>query len=179
MKPNFRMNHPFPSRYWIQYHNKDKIGFPAKSILDDELKLPLTESTHYISTNKHWIKQTKGDTVFLILGLTVNGKKEYYLWTKTLIRKIEEINLDGDFQYNASGEQFYLFPPQLLNKKPGFEEFFNKTGHFSIGFQNITDWKFTETLRNLSEQFKYEEETNLSFQQYINKFLKMLKERKK
>lgn len=178
MEPNFRMSYQFPNRIWIQYHNTDKIGFPAESILNDEPNLPLLESTHYISTNKHWIKQTKGDIIFLILGLTVSGKKEYYLWTKTLVKSIEDINIDGDFQYNASGDQFYIYPPQLLNDKSGFEEFFIKTGHFSIGFQNITDWKFTETLKNLGEKYKYAGDPKLSFKQYINEFLKVLNKRK-
>lgn len=155
-------------RYWVQYHNYDKIGYPAGDILEEKPDLLLSEFTHSISTKKPWIKQTKDDTIFLIVGMTVNKKKKYFLWTKTIVEKVKPMDRDGIF--DAVGKQWILEPPQLLNDKTGFVDFISKTANFSIGFQNISDWPFLNTLKKLSEDFRCQNVRKLTYREYIKNF---------
>lgn len=104
--------------------------------------------------------------------MTVNKKKKYFLWTKTVDEKVMPINSDGYF--NAVGKQWILEPPQLLNDRTGFVDFISKTANFSIGFQNISDWSFLNTLKKLGEDFRCQNVKKLTYKEYIKKFAESL-----
>ena len=106
-------------------------------------------------------------TIFLIVGRVFNKKKKYFLWTKTIVEEIYFIEED-DLIYNAIGDQFFIYPQQPLNYIKGFDEIFKKTGHFGLGFFNITKIPFAKELENLS--LKYKCDIDISYKQYIEEF---------
>lgn len=159
-------------RYWIIYHKYDELGFPAEGILDKKPNVHLSDFNHAISTKKSFLKSLKGDDVFLILGRSVNKKKLYYLWNRTTIEKVDPV--DRHDLYNGYGPQTYMDPPQLLNDKPGFEKFFTKAGHFSIGLQNITDWDFLKIIKKLFADFRCTRQSELTYKDYLTLFEKHL-----
>jgi hypothetical protein len=120
----------YGGRYWIVYHNYEQLGYPAEGVLDQKPGYHLADFFHAISTKKSYIRSIKGDDVFLILGKKVIGKTNFYLWNKTTIEKVDPI--DRNDLFHAYGPQSYLFPPQLLNDKPGFIQFRSKAGNFAL-----------------------------------------------
>jgi group I intron endonuclease len=157
---------------WIQYHNYDlEEGYPSQSILDGKKKLNLCDSHHYISTRKRSILYSQGDIIFLILGKTINKRKKYFLWTKTIVEEVDFLEKE-DLIYNAFGEQCFIDPPQVLNDITGFDEFRKFSGNFGLGFQNITEWPFVNVLNNLGKKFKCKNEDWLTYKDYILDFEK-------
>lgn len=182
LKPEYNCNILTPSNFykgnhrnkekkiWLQYHNHEaEGGYPANDILLYNNEISIFDSTHYISSRKRSILYSQGDIIFLIVGRIFNKKKFYFLWTKTLVEEIDFIEND-DLIYNAIGSQNYIYLPQLLNDKNDFNEFFRKTGHFGLGFLNITNLNFTKTLEDLAN--KYLCIKDVSFKEYINEFEK-------
>lgn len=158
-------------RFWIQYHNYDaEKGYPSQDILDDYNENKLEDSHHYISTRKRGILYSQGDTVFLILGKTINRVKNYYLWTKTIVEEVDFLE-DEDLIYNAIGEQNFIYPPHFLNDKEGFANFRKKAGNFGLGFQNISSWDFLKTLKDISEKYECTKENSLTYKQYIDEYM--------
>lgn len=130
-------------RYWVQYHNYEKMGsFPGGGC--------------GISTDKDIVLNTIGDTIFLILGVSENPK-QYLLWERFIC---DEVTDDGapPWKYNACGEGWFLVQRRgrepLLNRQPGFREYLSYAGNFSRGFHEVTDHPFLEILLRLSEQCK-------------------------
>jgi group I intron endonuclease len=157
-------------KYWIQYHNYDaEKGYPSQDSLDDNEDNLLIDSTHYISSRKRSIIYSKGDTVFLILGKTINKVKCYFLWTVTIVEEVDFLE-EEDLVYNAFGEQHFIMPPQLLNNLEGFLEFKKLTGNFGLGFQNISSWGFLETLGNLTIDNFCKKEDKITYRKYIRLF---------
>lgn len=161
-----------PRKIWMQYHNYDKLGFPASEILREAPNTPLSECDHWVSTSKPSILQSYNDVVYLILGMTINYYKHYYLWTTTVIDEVIE-KKDENGMYNAHGEQSFIYPPALLNDTPGFKAFFRKAGHFAYGFQNITNWEYAVTLENL-KLFSNYPDYKTPYKVYTNRFKKRL-----
>ncbi|NOU18011.1 MAG: GIY-YIG nuclease family protein [Bacteroidales bacterium] len=157
-------------KYWIQYHNYDaEKGYPSQGILESFENELLIDSTHYISSRKRSILYSKGDAIFLILGKTINKAKCYFLWTATIVEEVEFLE-EENLIYNAIGEQHFIMPPQLLNNLGGFLEFKKITGNFGLGFQNITNWEFLETLRNLTCKNLCKKEDKITFKEYVRQF---------
>jgi hypothetical protein len=148
--------------YFVQYHIYGKYGFPGSPASDDER---LSEATHVITSSKdYFLKESKSNIVFLILGIVVekNKRKEYYLWSKTRIRDFE-----GD---EAWGKQDYMDPIPCLNQEPGFWDFLKSLGHGGTGLMKVTTWPFTENLINLSEQYICPNPKQTTRGEHINKF---------
>jgi hypothetical protein len=157
-------------KYWIQYHNFDaEKGYPSQSCLDDYNDSALIDSTHYISSRKRSIIYSKGDTIFLILGKTISKVKSYFLWTVTIVEEVDFLE-EEDLVYNAFGEQHFIMPPPLLNNLEEFLDFKKRTGNFGLGFQNITNWKFLETLKNIAFDNLCKNEDIITYKEYIRMF---------
>lgn len=157
-------------KYWIQYHNFDaEMGYPSQNVLDRLEDNLLIDSHHYISSRKRSILYSKGDTIFLIIGKSINKVKCYYLWTVTIVEEIDFLE-EEDLIYNAFGEQYFIMPPQPLNNVEGFLEFKKLSGNFGLGFQNITSWKFLDILRKITEEYWYDKEEGLTYKDYIKRF---------
>ena len=154
-------------RFWVQYHNYDQeLGYPSDEILtalDDTL---LEDSTHYISSLKRSMLYALGDTVFLIVGRYREKKKQYYLWTKTVIEEVDYIETEN-LVYNAFGEQCFVSPPAHLNNIDGFDEFLVRIGRFGFGFHNISHLPFTDKLIDVSSD---NENAEVTYKNYVKSF---------
>lgn len=139
-------------KYWMQYHNYDKLGYlPGTDACTDLKDLDNFDTNNIndfgITTKKRIKNDIIHDTGILIVGIGKNPKK-YYLWSKFLIDEAYE----DEYGINLLGENgIVLNPPIKLNKIKGFNDFFNHCGHFGLGFQNITKDPFTKQLLKLSE----------------------------
>ena len=95
-------------KYFIQYHNYDKEKhFPG--ITEENLNSHISDSVHYISTRKNIAAYLDGANVVLIIGITVNKKKKYYIWTRTSVDELDYIE-EEDLPYNIIGFQDYIKP---------------------------------------------------------------------
>ena len=165
----YKANHKkIQKRSWIQYHNYEKEkGYPANDALKENVKI--YNAYHYISSKKRSILYSKGDTIYLIVGIG-KKKKFYYLWSRM---KVEEVDFlkDQDLIYNAFGDQYYLNPPQLLNHETYFRSFLKKYGNFAFGFTNITHHRFSNKLEKIAKEYRLGNDS-ISFQSFINNFEK-------
>ena len=159
----------YQPRFWIQYHNYDNIGFPAKELLKSKLKLQLNNFDHWISTSKPSILKSYGDTVFLILGITVINKKQYFLWSKTIVDEVVQLK-DKNGNFNAHGVQTFMEKPVWLNGESGFDTFLNFCGNFGLGFHNISKNDFVATLENLSNTHRFPADKRITYKQYLKDF---------
>jgi hypothetical protein len=125
---------------FIQYFNVEKMGrFPngADALLTRRMG---------VFTKSPAVQQSKGGTVFVIAGL--GQPKRYYLWEAFTV---EEVQFDGG-QYTVAGPGWVLLPPQALKGK-GFDEFKAACANF-IGFRNIDDQPYRNTLRKLADKHR-------------------------
>ncbi|THU39157.1 hypothetical protein FAM09_11610 [Niastella caeni] len=106
-------------------------------------------------TRKQSVEKAIGDYCFLIVG-TGKKIKRYYLWSFFLIEVVEK---DADFFY-AYGTGFHFEHPILLNGLPYFNDFKNFCGNFGLGFQNITNHEFCNTLTTFAVNINLSPDTS-------------------
>ncbi|MDX2098414.1 MAG: GIY-YIG nuclease family protein [Leptolyngbyaceae cyanobacterium bins.59] len=153
-------------QYWVQYHNYEREMYPSNDLLFESGNTLLEDSTHYISSLKRSILYSINDTIFLILGRNRKGRKQYYLWTKTIVEEVDYLE-DEILVYNACGEQFFMSPPVHLNCIEGFDSFLNSVGRFGFGFHHISDLPFTKELIDLSPR---KENERIFYKDYVKRF---------
>lgn len=142
-------------KFFIQYHNADKLKtYPAEGInfnsLVSDIRLDDSKQTlDWIYTTKKSVQNSKGNICFLIVGKTENKIKNYYLWCYF---RIEECNTENDGTITASGKGRYLEYPIFLNNLPDFGNFKKFCGNFGIGFQNIDNNIFSQTLNSYTTE---------------------------
>ncbi|MDX2098598.1 MAG: hypothetical protein SFW36_12550 [Leptolyngbyaceae cyanobacterium bins.59] len=99
-----------------------------------------------VTTAKSAIRNAINDVVFLIVGYGKNPKK-YVLWSWFLIAEVEE---NPGTEFNAFGEGKVLNPLPLLTGED-FDEFKGQMANFSLGFINISNRPYTQTLIELAK----------------------------
>lgn len=140
--------------YFIQYHNADQSGQYPYQIADFRKRidsLNLEDSVTYRSqfdTSKKQVEKAVGQFCFLIVGKT-EGTKRYYLWSYF---KIEDYEKDASGLYDVKGTGFNLKNPVLLNELEHFQDFKRTCGNFGLGFQNVSNQIFCQTLIALVAQ---------------------------
>jgi hypothetical protein len=147
--------------FFIQYHNADKLGyFPTEGtdfnslISDIELDDTEKEEHEWIYTSKKTVKKSIGGICFLIVGKTENRIKNYYLWCYF---KIENY-IETRYEIIAVGTGKDFKYPIFLNNLPDFDSFKKFCGNFGIGFQNIDNHKFSQTLKSYINEIKENDE---------------------
>jgi hypothetical protein len=164
-------------KFWVQYHNYDKLGYlPAESTLDEscEDEYEYDEVLPGISTNKRSVLNVVGDTVFLIVGIG-DRPKQYYLWSTFLCEEVAVDEQEGSLSYDAFGSGHLIDPPQLLNSEE-FHEFRKHCGNFGFGFMRIKPYggkhqgsDYLNTLKKIAEDYKPKSE-KVDFSQFIKNF---------
>lgn len=159
------------SKFWVQYHNYDKLGYlPAETIIDGLIgleDLPYEDVLSCVSTNKRAVLNAKGGTVFLIVGI---GKdpKQYYLWSKVIIEEVEVADEEGELSYDVFGSGFVLEKPYRLESND-FKDFKKFCGNFGLGFTAIDNSPYLHELIKISEVNKPKKE-QVNFSNYIQSF---------
>jgi hypothetical protein len=130
-------------RYWVQYHNYEKLGqLPGEGC--------------GIRTDKQDVLDTVGDTIFLIVGIS-ESPRQYLLWEQFVCDEVLD-DCPKPLRFAALGDGWFLVQRRgrepLLNVQPGFKEYLEYTGRFARGFHDVTDHPFLETLLQLSETCK-------------------------
>ncbi len=137
--------------YYIQYHNADNLGLYPTAGVDFESNIDLLSLDNsikfnsWIRTRKKLVEKAVGHYCFLIVGKTQKVKK-YYLWA---FFNIERYDFRNNF-YNVFGTGYDYKKPILLNELQNFNDFKKFCGNFGIGFQNISNHIFCETLVSYS-----------------------------
>lgn len=139
-------------RFWILYHNYDKLGrLPGKCGFVEVPHLADIDTSDFdascVSTRKADILDAVGDIAFMIVGRGTNPK-EYVLWSWHVIDEIEGDKTSG---FDAFGPGRVLNPPVRLAGEH-FDAFKKFAGNFGLGFQNITDHPFVEELLHACKQ---------------------------
>ncbi|MBD2345161.1 GIY-YIG nuclease family protein [Anabaena subtropica] len=157
-------------KFWIQYHNYNSLGYlPVEHILDEYLleEYDYDEVLPGISTNKRAVLNTKGDTIFLIVGIG-EKPKQYYLWSAFICEEKTISEYEDSYFYGAFGSGHLMKSPQLLNSKE-FNEFKSFCGNFGFGFMRIKDSPYLNRLKELSENHK-PKSLKFNFKNYIKDF---------
>lgn len=140
-------------KYYIQYHNADKLGYyPTlgvnfKTIIDSIVLDNTIQYDSRIYTAKKQIEKAVGAYCFLIVGKSDKTQKSYYLWS---FFQIDDFNKDKFDFYNVNGTGYNFTKPICLNKSKYFDDFKKFCGNFGLGFQNIDNHNFCQTLVELS-----------------------------
>ncbi len=141
--------------FWVQYHNCDALErYPSDRfaykevpiediILDNESEI----SSIYTSKKKQAYESIENE-VFLIAGL--GRPKKYFLWSKI---NPAQVFITEDGYYEVEGPTLYPPKPIRVDTIPEFDKFLKFCGNFGIGFQNITNHSFTNTLNTLLNAF--------------------------
>ena len=137
-------------RYWLQYHNYDKLGYLPGGYEPDFEDLSTLDTSKYnvsgVSTGKASIRNAVGDCVFFIVGY--GGKsKRYVLWSWCEIKEIKQTKQG----FNAFGEGRVVNPPASLDGEE-FALFKKKMGNFGLGFQPVTTSPFLPRLLALARE---------------------------
>ena len=185
IKPKYNCNIWTPSRnkksvdkiepkFWIQYHNCDKLGYiPPEYMFDDSnnVDVDIDDTFSSISTDKRDVLSAKGDTVFLIAGIGKNPK-QFYLMSRFIIEEVETISeeteskQEGEMSYSAFGNGWVVNPPQLLNSED-FNVFKKYCGNFGFGFMSASKSDYLKTLVRLSEKYRTQ---TVKLSEYIEQF---------
>ena len=185
IKPKYNCNIWTPSRnkksvdkiepkFWIQYHNCDKLGYiPNEGMFDDSnnVDVDIDDTFSSISTDKRDVLSAKGDTVFLIAGIGKNPK-QFYLMSRFIIEEVETISeeteckQEGEMNYSAFGNGWVVNPPQLLNSED-FNVFKKYCGNFGFGFMSASKSDYLKTLVRLSEKYRTQ---TVKLSEYIEQF---------
>lgn len=130
-------------RYWVQYHNYEKMQ-------------TLPKGQCGVASDKEGILQTVGDTIFLVVGVS-ESPRQYLLWERFVCEKVNEKG-KPPLKYQALGSGWFLLQRRgrepLLNRQPGFREYLSYTGNFGRSLHEVTDHPFLEVLLQLSDQCK-------------------------
>ncbi|MEA5566940.1 GIY-YIG nuclease family protein [Anabaena sp. UHCC 0399] len=157
-------------KFWIQYHNYNFLGYlPVEQIIDESLlnEYDCDEVLPGISTNKRAVLNTKGDTIFLIVGIG-EKPKQYYLWSKFICEETTTSDYENSHFYDAFGSGYLMKSPQFLNSKE-FNEFKRFCGNFGFGFMRIKDSAYLNKLKELS-RLNRSTSSKINFSQYIKDF---------
>ncbi|MBD3905778.1 hypothetical protein NAL32_06720 [Chryseobacterium sp. Ch-15] len=145
------------NNFYIQYHNADKLQcFPTKNVDFNSLVSDITlndtikEDSWIYTTKKKTVEKSIGNRCFLIVGKTENKIKNYYLWCHFEILDYE----DTPHEVIVKGNGHDLKHPILLNNLPEFDDFKKFCGNFGIGFQNISNHNFSQTLYSYINEIK-------------------------
>lgn len=125
-------------RFWIQYHNYNKLGYLPGLVYTEEKDLTVLDTSDYplacITTRQRVVKRSIGDIGFFIVGYGGSPRK-YVLWSWCLIDTIDE-NEDGGFDAWGDIGQVLNPPPALRGR--AFENFKRRNANFSLGFRDIS-----------------------------------------
>lgn len=166
------------NKSFFQYHNFDRQNnFPGISELEDEdndtilsfyhENENIEDAGHFISTKKALAGTIKGAIIYLILGITIQINKSYYLWSTTLVEELEFFK-DEDLSYNVIGNQNFILPV-LLNDESGFDAFKKSLGNFAFGLSSIEDSDFLPTLKHIASKHTATTMTQRDFMmRYLN-----------
>jgi len=138
-------------RFWLQYHNYDKLGYLPGSYKTKAADLSTLDTSDYdpscITTSKRAICDAIGDVAFFILGY---GKdKKYLLWSWCVIEDVYE---GDEGEYEGVGPGCVLNPPPLLTGRE-FDAFRKKNANFSLGFRDISNLPFLGRLCALAQEY--------------------------
>ena len=127
---------------YVQYHNADDRGLPL--------------SDHYngwwMETKKALVKKAVGAFCFLIVGITENRVKNYYLWS---FFQIQNVDQNDTKLFDVFGDGIVMKPRIPLKGLNYFEEFSKREyKNFGLGFMDISKLKFSDTLYNLTPAIK-------------------------
>ncbi|KGE73312.1 GIY-YIG nuclease family protein [Spirochaeta lutea] len=137
--------------HFIQYHNYDtEKHYPG--IDENTEQYAISDIAHYISSRKKLSAYIDGAIIYLILGISINRKKQYFLWSQTTVDDMEFME-DEFLSYNVIGYQEF-FMPILLNNFPKFRDFQKKLGNFAYGLSSISSSPFLETLKIIAKENK-------------------------
>ncbi|MGK7913147.1 MAG: GIY-YIG nuclease family protein [Synechococcus sp.] len=143
-------------KHWVQYHNFERLGYlPGEQSLDIYEEDEISDNqlqTCGISTRKGAVKDSRGDTVFLIVG--VGSPKQYFLWSRFTIEEVM-IGEEEGYHYQAFGTGMSVESFEPLNDLPGFKEFRKYCGNFGLGFHNIDNSPFLGSLKGISEKSQH------------------------
>jgi len=145
------------SNLFIQYHNADKLecfptyGIDFNSLVSDIILNDTISNKPWIYTTKKAVRKSVDSICFLIVGKTENKIKNYYLWCYF---KIKNCSTDDYDTIEVSGIGQDLKYPILLNPLPDFDNFKKFCGNFGIGFQNIDNHIFCQTLNSYTIELK-------------------------
>ncbi|QVL30246.1 ASCH domain-containing protein [Telmatocola sphagniphila] len=128
--------------YYVQYHNSTSTLLPFEN---SETPFDATELT--IHTKVPNALEATGQ-VFLIVG--IGRPRRYFLWETFRIQSGKRRKAHDDFELGGKGWQ--LAPPQEL-KGAAFEKFKVSCGNL-VGFRDISDLRYTETLLELARSHK-------------------------
>jgi hypothetical protein len=137
-------------QYYLQYHNADTLHyFPNTESNEIDSITFDTNTQKKISffTKKGLVENAINQHSFIIVG-TGNKTKKYYLWS---FSKIEKVTKENN-QFTAIGAGINFSKPILLNHLSGFDDFKKFCGNFGIGFQNITNHDFCNTLLSFTKE---------------------------
>jgi group I intron endonuclease len=174
MPPNsdyiFKAKSKNQSRFWMQYHNIDKEqSYPGHIWDEEEKKMPMIETRHYISTQKRCVINILGDTILMITGLKGIKTKDYFAWSVMVVEELEFFE-NEDLPYNVIGEQKFFHTPIILNKIEGFNEFFHRQGHFAFGLHNVAKDPWIVILQKLLNDGPFVTDEKLSWADWIKAF---------
>jgi hypothetical protein len=127
-------------RYYLQYHNCDKLGWVP---LDAE---PFVQTQLAVYTRRPGARKALGATVFVIASF--GRPKRYYLWERFVVEKVEPEGAN----FCAWGPGWQLIPPQRLHGED-FEAFRKACAYF-IGFRAIDNLPYCATLNRLSMEHR-------------------------
>ena len=129
-------------------------------MLDDKIK-----PDNWIYTRKKNVLKAKGCRCFLIVGKTENKIKNYYLWASFII---EDFVFEFEDYIDVKGTGNDFKKPILLNNLKGFNEFKKYCGNFGLGFLNISNSGFVDTLNGfLTSSFQNLEEIITDYYQQL------------
>ncbi|MBP7735491.1 MAG: GIY-YIG nuclease family protein [Spirochaetes bacterium] len=136
-------------KYYIQYHNYDvEKHFPG--IDENNLGIPISDISHYISSRKNLAAYLDGANVVLVIGISINNNKLYYIWTRTNVDDLEFIKEENN-SYNIIGFQEFI-KPVCLNRIEGFRPFQKRLGNFAYGLSSINGYDFTKIIIDICEK---------------------------
>jgi len=112
---------------FIQYHNSDKIGFPASKL--DEPKMFTRKSVRNLSSSRVWLISGEG-----------KSNKEFYLAAVFKVNRTTSGTFDHpDFANSAYGIGHVIGEKIKLNGIPWFEDLKANLNNFKNGLTELTD----------------------------------------
>ena len=124
-------------RYFVQYHNPDKMGFEV------------SPKIFAVQTDKG--EQVRaGDTIWLVTG---KGRPRRYFLCNMFEAEDVHPQKTAKFRYRISGSHGKSFdPPIRIDQRGWFQELIALAGNFGYGLQSIKNQSLVASLQHLSEQ---------------------------
>lgn len=125
-------------KHFVQYHNSEKIGFPASSL--DEPKIFTNKSVRSLCSNTVWLISGEG-----------GRNKSYYLAAVFKVQRVSAGYREHPQFANAAFGKGHLFGETIsLVSEPWFPSFMKASQNFRNGLSEITDSAVVEDLQKLA-----------------------------